>query len=111
MQEVEEFRKNRIKAFEAITAEVKSAVSHAFNQLLQTEMTLFLGKSEQTGNKRNGYEEREYAIKGIGCIRIRMPQDRKSQFKSEIITPREQIDPRLKEDMAVLHLAGISTRT
>jgi transposase-like protein len=111
VQAVEEFRKNRIKAFEAITAEVKSAVSHAFNQLLQTEMTLFLGKSEQTGNKRNGYEEREYAIKGIGCIRIRMPQDRKSQFKSEIITPREQIDPRLKEDMAVLHLAGISTRT
>ncbi|MBK8202778.1 MAG: transposase [Bdellovibrionales bacterium] len=27
-----------------------------------------------------------------------------------MIPPREQIDPRLKEDIAVLHLAGISNR-
>ena len=110
-QALEEFGRNRVQAFEAITSELKSAVSNAFNNLLQAEMTLFLGKPEQSGNKRNGYEEREYALKGVGCIRIRMPQDRKSQFKSQVIVPREQIDPRLKEDMAVLHLAGLSTRT
>jgi putative transposase len=40
-----------------------------------------------------------------------MPQDRKSVFQSDIIRANEQIDPRLKEDMAVLHLAGLSTRT
>jgi len=110
-QAIEEFGRNRIQAFEAITSELKTAVGNAFNHLLQTEMTLFLGKPEQSGNKRNGYEEREYALKGVGCIRIRMPQDRKSQFKSQVIVPREQIDPRLKQDMAVLHLAGLSTRT
>ena len=110
-QAIEEFGRNRILAFEALTSELKSAVSKAINLLLQTEMTLFLGKPEQSGNKRNGYEEREYALKGVGCIRVRMPQDRKSQFKSQVIVPREQIDPRLKEDMAVLHLAGLSTRT
>lgn len=110
-QAIEEFGRNRIQAFEAIASELKTAVGNAFNHLLQTEMTLFLGKPEQSGNKRNGYEEREYALKGVGCIRIRMPQDRKSQFKSQVIVPREQIDPRLKEDMAVLHLAGLSTRT
>lgn len=110
-QAIEEFGRNRIRAFEAISSELKSAVGNAINHLLQTEMTLFLGKPEQSGNKRNGYEEREYALKGVGCIRVRMPQDRKSQFKSQVIVPREQIDPRLKEDMAVLHLAGLSTRT
>lgn len=110
-QAIEEFGRNRLQAFEAITSELKTAVGNAFNHLLQTEMTLFLGKPEQSGNKRNGYEEREYALKGVGCIRIRMPQDRKSQFKSQVIVPREQIDPRLKQDMAVLHLAGLSTRT
>ena len=111
VQAIEEFRTNRVRAFEAITSEVRSAVGSAISHLLQTEMTLFLGKPEQSGNKRNGYKEREYALKGVGCIRIRMPQDRKSQFSSSIIKSHEQIDPRLKEDMAVLHLAGLSTRT
>lgn len=111
VQALEEFRANRIRAFEAITTELKHAVGSAINNLLHTEMTLFLGKPEQSGNKRNGYKERDYALKGVGCIRIRMPQDRKSAFKSQIIPAHEQIDPRLKEDMAVLHLAGLSTRT
>jgi putative transposase len=111
VQAIEEFRRNRIRAFEVIGTELKAAVGGAINHLLQTEMTLFLGKSEQSGNKRNGYKERDYALKGVGCIRIRMPQDRRSEFKSAIVAPNEQIDPRLKEDMAVLHLAGLSTRT
>jgi putative transposase len=44
-------------------------------------------------------------------LRLRVPVDRKRAFESVIIPPHEQIDPRLKQDMAVLHLAGISTRT
>jgi putative transposase len=111
VQALEEFRRNRVKALEAISTEVRSAVSSAVNQLLHTEMTVFLGKPEQSGNKRNGYQEREYALKGVGCIRIRMPVDRRREFESQIIPAREQIDPRLKQDMAVLHLAGLSTRT
>jgi putative transposase len=110
-QALEAFRRNRIQAFESLATELKSAVSRAVNNLLHTEMTIFLGKPEQSGNKRNGYKEREYALKGVGCIRLRMPQDRRGQFKSQVIVPHEQIDPRLKEDMAVLHLAGLSTRT
>lgn len=110
VQAIEEFKRNRIRAFESITFELRNAVGKAISNLLQTEMTLFLGKSEQSGNKRNGFKERDYALKGVGCIRIKMPQDRKSQFKSDIIKGGEQIDPRIKEDMAVLHLAGLSTR-
>jgi len=108
---IEEFKKSRFKAFEAITDEIKIAVGSALDRLLQTEMTLFLGKPDQSGNKKNGFKERDYAIKGVGCVRIKMPQDRKSEFKSEIIAPNEQMDPRIKEDLAVLHLAGLSTRT
>ena len=111
VQAIEEFRTNRVRAFEAMTSELKSAVGNAISTLLHTEMTLFLGKSDQSDNKRNGYKERDYALKGVGCIRLRMPQDRNSEFKSVIVPHHEQIDPRLKEDMAVLHLAGLSTRT
>lgn len=111
IQAIEDFRKNRVKAFEVVTSELKTAVGEAMSALLQTEMTLFLGKSDQSDNKRNGYKERDFALKGVGCVRLRLPQDRKSRFRSDIVKPNEQIDPRLKEDMAVLHLAGLSTRT
>lgn len=107
---IELFKENRITALEHLAVEVKSSVSEMFNNILQTEMSVFLGRPEQSGNKRNGFEEREYALKGVGCVRIRMPVDRKRNFKSVVIPPREQIDPRLKEDLAVLHLAGISNR-
>ena len=111
VQAVEEFRRGRGRALEAMATEVRSALSSAINRLLHTEMTLFLGKPGEAGNKRNGYKDREYALKGVGCLRIRMPQDRKSRFESEIMPRHEQVDPRIKEDMAILHLAGLSTRT
>lgn len=108
---VELFQKNNQKLFEVITSEIKSSVSQTVNQLLQTELDLFLGQADQSNNKRNGFYEREFAIKNIGCVRIRMPRDRNKKFTSSIVPKNEQIDSRLKEDLAVLHLAGISNRT
>ena len=107
---VESFKVNRLAALEQMTGEIKKNVGELFNQLLKAEMDIFLGRPEQTDNKRNGYEEREYALKGVGCVRIRMPVDRKRDFKSAIVPSREQIDPRVREDIAVLHLAGLSNR-
>ena len=111
LKALSKFKENRIKAFEEITTEVKESVSRAVNGLLNTEMTIFLGEKDQSDNKRNGYKERDYTLKGVGTVRLKMPQDRKSRFKSSIIPKNEVIDPRLKEDLAVLHLAGLSTRT
>lgn len=108
---VEAFKANRLRALESFTVEVRSAVADAVNRLLHAEMALFLGSSDGEGTKRNGYEEKEYALKGVGAIRIRVPVDRKNRFESAIIPKHERVDPRLKEDMAVLHLAGLSTRT
>lgn len=109
-QAVSEFRNNKLRALETLTSEVKGAVGRFFNQLLHTEMALFLGQPEQSDNKRNGYYERNYALKGIGSLKVLMPIDRKRKFKSEIIPAGERMDPRLKDDLALLHLAGISTR-
>lgn len=108
---VEVFKENNQKFFEHLSSEIKSTVSNTLNQLLQTEMDLFLGQADQALNKRNGFREREFAIKGIGCVRVRVPKDRNQKFNSLIVPKSTQIDPRLKEDLAVLHLAGISNRT
>lgn len=104
---LEQGRKN---FFDLLTRELKVTASNAIDQVLSSEMTVFLGKSEEKDNKRNGYQTRQYALKGVGGITIRMPLDRNGRFESSIVPKNEQIDPRLKEDMAVLHLAGISTR-
>jgi putative transposase len=110
-QAVVEFRNKPKKAFESLTSEIREATGQALNQLMNAEMAIFLGNPDQAGNKRNGYETRTYALKGVGCVEIRMPIDRKRKFESAILPKGEQIDPRLKEDMAVLHLAGVSTRS
>lgn len=108
---VDIFKQNNQKLFELITNEIKSSVSNTVNQLLQAEFDLFLGSADQCTNKRNGFYEREFAIKNIGCVRLRVPRDRNNRFNSSIIPKNEQIDSRIKEDLAVLHLAGISNRT
>jgi putative transposase len=107
---LERFKENRLAALEHLSGEIQSSVSDLFNRLLKAEMDVFLGQPEQASNKRNGYQEREYALKGVGCLRVRLPVDRHRNFKSAIIPAREQIDPRIKEDIAVLHLAGLSNR-
>lgn len=108
---VDIFRNNNKKLFELITTEIKTSVSKTVNQLLQAEFDLFLGSPDQSTNKKNGFYEREFAIKNVGCVRLRVPRDRNKKFNSTIIPKNEQIDSRLKEDLAILHLAGISNRT
>lgn len=108
---VEVFKENNNKLFEVITEEIKSSVTNCINKLLETEIDIFLGQADQSTNKKNGSFEKDFSIKGIGCVRLRIPRDRKSSFKSIIIPEHESIDRRLKEDLALLHLAGISNRT
>lgn len=108
---VQKFKENRLKALEVLGEEFRDSVAKTLNQLLSTEMQLFLGEKDQSDNKKNGFKERDYTLKGVGTLRLKMPQDRKSLFSSHIIPKNEVIDPRLKEDVAVLHLAGISNRT
>jgi putative transposase len=109
---IDAFRHNRKSALEALSTEVRRALSGTMNELMRAEIGMFLGQSDQVDNKRNGYQpEREYILKGIGGITIRSPKDRKGRFESQVVPTSERIDPRLKADMAVLHLAGLSTRT
>jgi putative transposase len=109
---LEAFAANRRQALEALTREITVGVSQIINQLMHAEIDVFLGQPTELENKRNGYHpEREYALKGLGCIRIRAPKDRLGRFESKVIPSYERNDPRLKADMAILHLAGLSTRT
>ena len=108
---VEKFTENRVKAFESMLSDIKDGAATLINQLLNAEMGVYLGEPEQSDNKRNGYSTKEYALKGVGTLKIKIPIDRKRNFESKIIPKHERMDPRLSDDLAALHLAGLSTRT
>jgi len=104
------FAVNRMAALETLTQHLRSSVSSAINDLLNAEMTLFLGQPEQRENKRNGVRQREYYLKGVGSLRIELPRDRNGAFESVVVPAHEQIDPRTKQDLALLHMGGLSNR-
>ena len=55
VQALESFKENRTTALEALTNEIRHGVSDFFNAVLQVEMDLFLGRPDQSANKRNGF--------------------------------------------------------
>jgi putative transposase len=108
---LEVFRNNRKKALESLVKDVRQSVAGFMNDIMNAEMALFLGEPDQSDNRRNGFSERDYAVKGLGALRVRIPQDRQSRFQSVVVPPYERRDPRLDEDMAALQLGGLSNRT
>jgi putative transposase len=105
------FATNRMAALETLTQHLRASVSSALNDLLNAEMTIFLGQPEQRENKRNGVRLREYYLKGVGSLRIELPRDRNGKFESAVVPAHEQIDPRTKQDLALLYMGGLSKRT
>lgn len=79
-------------------------------------MTHFLGRNryercEGDNNHRNGSYGRRFTLKGIGSVDIKVPRDRRGEFKTEVIPRSKQYEDSLREDLSVMFLAGISTRT
>lgn len=105
------FRSDHKAGLMRLASDVKTSVTSALAELLDAEMSRFL-QSAGSGNKRNGFHPlREYVIKGVGAIQVRVPKDRLGAFKSAVVPKHQRMDPRLREDMAILHLSGLSTRT
>jgi len=108
---VEHFARDRLSAIDELTRDLRQTIGRGVNEILSAEMSLFLGHPAQSGNKRNGVRVREYYLKGVGCLRLEIPRDRNGSFESIVIPHHERMDVRTKQDLALLHLAGISNRT
>jgi putative transposase len=108
---LELFARDRLAAVDRLTSDLRQSVSRGLNEVLNVEMSVFLGRPEQGENKRNGVRVREYYLKGVGTLRLEMPRDRHGEFESVVVPAHERIDPRTRQDLAVLHLGGLSNRT
>ena len=113
---INEIRQQPQSLFEMIRSNVQETVGQYLSTLMDSEMTHFLGRNryercEGDTNHRNGSYDRQFTLKGIGSVDIKVPRDRRGAFKTEIIPRSKQYEDSLREDLSVMFLAGISTRT
>lgn len=102
--------------FEMIRDNVRQSVGEYLSELMSVELTSFLGRGwyergDGDANHRNGSYGRRYTLKGIGEVSVKVPRDRKGEFKSQVIPRSKQYEDAIREGMCVMFLSGISTRT
>ena len=113
---INQIRQEPNSLFEMIRTTVKENVGQYLSELMQTELSQFLGRRryQRSGgqhNHRNGSYWRNYTLKGIGPVDVRVPRDRNSEFKTQVIPRSRQYEDSLREDLCTMFLGGVSTRT
>lgn len=101
------FANDSATAIDLLRSDFRDAAARSLNGLLDLEMDDFLSRRDQANNGRDGYLHRDYYLKGLGKVRLRIPKDRRRAFRSAVIPPDERVDPRLIMDIAALVLCGV----
>lgn len=105
------------KILEMIKVDIPRAVGEYLSEMMGVELTRFLGRQpyerieEAESNHRNGSYPRSFALKGIGEIEVRVPRDRNGKYQSQVIPRSKRYEDELRQDVAVMFLSGVSTRT
>src|SRR4029078_7109456 len=93
---------------------LKALVKEALDQLLQAEMTEFLGaapgeRSSERVGYRAGYYERGL-ITRVGKIELRGPRDRSGQFSTAVFERFQRSEKALVSALVEMYVQGVSTR-
>lgn len=104
------------KLFDMIRLDIQQTVGEYLSAMMNAEMAHFLGRKpyERAGgncNHRNGSYDRKYTLKGIGNVQVRVPRDRNGEFQTQVIPRSKQYEAELAQDLSIMFLAGISTRS
>ena len=113
---INEIHKQPDSLFEMIRETVKENVGQYLTELMETEMSHFLGRAryqriDGKHNHRNGSYHRNYTLKGIGPVNVKVPRDRSGEFSTQVVPRSKQYEDTLREDLCTMFLGGISTRT
>ncbi|MFQ5780115.1 MAG: IS256 family transposase [Nitrospiria bacterium] len=106
------------KLFDVLRQDVRQSMSRYLNQLMEAEITVFLGrgryervKGGRVRNHRNGAYPRQFTIKGIGGVSVTVPRDRLGKHKTAVLPRYQRYENKIKEDLSLMFLTGVSTRT
>lgn len=93
----------------------RSSLETAMNDLLQVELSAFLGYEPydkagyNTGNSRNGAYTRRFETK-YGVVNLLIPRDRNGEFSPALIPSYGRRDNHLEEMVIKLYRTGVTTR-
>src|SRR5258708_3336487 len=104
------FEESPVLAMREVVAQMRDGVREALERVMKAELEVFLGRGEESGNKRNGFVSRTFGIKGVGTVKLRVPRDRGGRFSSNVVPAHRRYDVATEKDVALLNLAGLSTR-
>ncbi len=89
---------------------VRRLVQETLNEVLESEMTEFLGagKSERTQTRqgyRSGYYRRDLTMK-VGEIELRVPQERSGQFSTRVFERYQRSEKALVAVLSEMYVQG-----
>lgn len=113
---MKEIQENPARIFEMLTMNVRKDVGAYLTNLMKAELTHVLGRgdyerSKGKSNHRNGSYPRNFCIKGIGEVAIKVPRDRNGEYQTQVLPRSKRYEDRIAEDLSIMYLTGISTRT
>jgi putative transposase len=112
---IQVIQKQPEKLFEMIRVDIRQSIGELLSGLIKEELGHFLGRApyerEGNGNYRNGSYNRHFTLKGIGEVKVDVPRDRKGEFKTQVIPRSKQYEDAIRQDISLMFLTGISTRT
>jgi putative transposase len=113
---IKELQERPSRIFEMATMNVQKDVGNYLTNLMKAELTHILGREEYERsdgetNHRNGSYARKFCIKGIGEVDTKVPRDRNGEYQTQVLPRSKQYENRIAEDISMMYLAGISTRT
>jgi len=96
----------------AVSEWARSFVQRGLEALLKAELTVLLERESEAGeaNSRNGYRQRSLSLSGLGELGLRVPRDRQSHYRSQLLPFRKRRTMELESMAAEMFLAGLSTR-
>ena len=116
IQVFKELQQQPGKVLDMVRKEMPKAIGDYLSEMMKLELTRFLGRQPYqrapvAPNHRNGSYLRSFALKGVGEVAVKVPRDRKGQYQTRVIPRSKQYEDELRQDIAVMFLSGVSTRT
>ena len=102
--------------FEMIRFDIRETVGEYLTAMMNADLTQFLGRDfyKRGGdevNHRNGSYDRNFTLKGVGEVKVKVPRDRQGDFRTRVIPRSKQYEEEISRDLSLMFLTGISTRS
>ena len=106
---IKDIREKPVQFFQMMRYDVRKAVGRYLTALMKEELTEFWGREhyERKGeekNHRNGSYQRSYTLKGIGKVGVKVPRDRKGEFRTKVIPKSKPVEEALVEDLSLWNI-------